>query len=225
LVRGSSGVGKSAFLQYFLSRIRDEVTDVLVVRGQSFTHLDTRFLHLSTNWWGGKCFTSIPSFEEALEVEMRCCYTLVDGCDWEPKGRSFTVGAAAPITPWKGFRRTRDLLNLCMPAWSLRQLEACSEKSGKSDDDAIRAIGENYSLVWGIARWALDSKTQNSIEQIGSAALHINFETLQHVMATQHVTKNDEKELVHRLVEWVTPMDTDGSQCTGLMRTTLSTSV
>jgi len=212
LVRGSSGVGKSAFLQYFLSRIRDEVTDVLVVRGQSFNHLAIRFLHLSTNWWGRKVVKSIPSFEEAFEVEMRCCYTLVDGCDWEPKGGSFTVGAASPSTPWKGFRKTRGLLELCMPAWSLSQLEACAEKSGKSDDDAIRAIGENYSLVGGIARWALDTTTQNSIEQIDSATRRIDFETLQRVMATQHVTKNDDKELVHRLVEWVTPMDADGMQ-------------
>ena len=36
LVRGSSGTGKSAFLQYLVARIRNETNDVLVVRGSSF---------------------------------------------------------------------------------------------------------------------------------------------------------------------------------------------
>eukprot|EP00978_Attheya_sp_CCMP212_P015240 scaffold39247_cov59-Attheya_sp.AAC.2 len=110
--------------------------------------------------------------------------------------------------------------------WELRRQALPGRvKSGKSDDDAIRAIGENYSLVGGIARWALDTTTQNSIEQIDSAARWIDFETLQHVMATQHVTKNDDKELAHRLVEWVTPMDADDKPVYRVDQDPLSTSV
>jgi Cdc6-like AAA superfamily ATPase len=43
IVRGSSGTGKSAFLQYVISRIRDEVRDVLVVRGAPFDHTEREY--------------------------------------------------------------------------------------------------------------------------------------------------------------------------------------
>jgi hypothetical protein len=50
IMRGSSGTGKSAFLQYNILRIRKEVRDVLVVGGQSYDHTKQRYLHLSMTW-------------------------------------------------------------------------------------------------------------------------------------------------------------------------------
>lgn len=206
LVRGSSGIGKSAFLQYLVARIRNQVSDVLVVRGQSFDSKRLTYLHLSTNWFGWKTATRVPTFEEALVLEKKCSWTIVDGCDWEPTG-NFTVGAASPSTPWKGFRKVRTLVQLCMPAWPLSQLEKCAESSGRLIE--LPAIRENYELIGGIARWALGGTT-NVLEQVDSAVREINFDTIQQVMATQHATKTDEKELVHRLVLWRTPVDEDG---------------
>jgi hypothetical protein len=53
--------------------------------------------------------------------------------------------------------------------------------------------------------------TSNVHDQVDAAVRDIQFETLQLVMTTQHATKTDEKELVHRLVLWKTPLDEDGN--------------
>jgi hypothetical protein len=71
------------------------------------------YSHLSTSWFGWKTATRLPTFEEALLVEKKFSLTIVDGCDWEPTG-NFTVGAASPSTPWKGFRMARKLVQICM---------------------------------------------------------------------------------------------------------------
>jgi len=205
LVRGSSGTGKSAFLQYLVARIRNEANDVLIVRGSSFNSNPIQFLHLSTGWFGRKTATKLATYDEARSVEKKCTWTIVDGCDWEPIANC-TVGAASPSTPWKGFRKVDQLVHICMPPWSLSQLEQCAT----STDNNLSAVRENYKLIGGIARWALGS-TSNSLDQVDSAVNGINFETLQQVMATQHSSKTDEKELVHRLVLWKTPLDQNGN--------------
>ena len=210
LVRGSSGVGKSAFLQYLLARIKDAVKNVLVVRGSAENSAERTFLHLSTNWLGWKTAVYLASKLEARMVEKYCEWTLVDGCDWEPYSRNCTVGAASPSTPWKGFRLQFNLLQICMPPWSLDQLELCRQLSPqrrrKIDEDTLQ---ENYRLVGGIARWALGT-TADALDQVDSAVKGVNFSLVQSVMATQHATKNDEKELVHRLVLWTVGRDGNG---------------
>ena len=209
LVRGSSGVGKSAFLQYLLARIKNETKNVLVVRGSSANSSDRRYLHLSTNLFGLKTAT-ILSYEEAIHVEQYCEWTLVDGCDWEPYSRNCTVGAASPSTPWKGFRLQNDLLQICMPPWSLDQLELCRQLTSRRHRQIDEAtLRKNYKLVGGIARWALGT-TANALDQIYSAVNGVSFSVVQSVMATQHATKNDEKELVHRLVLWTVGKDENG---------------
>jgi hypothetical protein len=155
IVRGSSGTGKSAFLQYVISRIRDEVRDVLVVQGQSHNHNQIRYLHLSTTWWGQKIATKIKTYEDACEVEKNCSWTVVDGCDWTP-ANNFTIGAASPSTPWKGFLKA-NCLELCMPLWPLDQLQDCPrQKSSDITDDKLETLNENYELIGGIARWAFN---------------------------------------------------------------------
>jgi len=210
LVRGSSGVGKSAFLQYLLARIKNETKNVLVVRGSSENSSVRRFLHLSTNFWGLKTATTIISYEEAKNVEKYCEWTLVDGADWEPYSRNCTVGAASPSTPWKGFRLQYNLIQICMPPWSLDQLERCRQLAPQRQSLIDTAtLQENYKLVGGIARWALGT-TADALDQIDSAVKGVNFSVVQSVMATQHATKNDEKELVHRLVLWTVGKDGNG---------------
>lgn len=205
LIRGSSGIGKSAFLQYCVARIRNHVSDVLVVRGSSFDSREKVFLHLSTSWFGWKTTTTLSTFNEAIEVEKKCAWTLVDGCDWEPIANNCTVGAASPSTPWKGFRLVEHLVQICMPPWSLSQLEDCAASTtGVSNLPTVR---ENYKLVGGIARWALFKTSPDVLDHVSSAVRGVNFDILQQVMATQHATKNDEKELVHRLVLWKTSLD------------------
>lgn len=110
LIRGSSGTGKSAFLEYLVARIRNEENDVLVVRGSSYDAKKKNFLHLSTGWFGRKTATRITE-HEAVGVEEKCTWTIVDGCDWEPIA-NFTVGAASPSTPWKGFRKVSNLIQI-----------------------------------------------------------------------------------------------------------------
>ena len=210
LVRGSSGVGKSAFLQYLLARIRDDVKNVLVVRGSAENSAERTFLHLSTNWLGLKTAHKLCSHSEAKDVEKYCEWTLIDGCDWEPYSRNCTVGAASPSTPWKGFRLQYNLNQICMPPWSLEELERCRQLTPQRQRQIDEAtLQENYKLVGGIARWALGT-TEDALDQIDSAVKGVNFSVVQSVMATQHATKNDEKELVHRLVLWTVGKDGNG---------------
>ena len=210
LVRGSSGVGKSAFLQYLLARIKNEVTNVLVIRGNAADSRVKSYLHLSTNIFGWKTATEIDSQGAAMRIEKSCEWTLVDGCDWEPNPDNCTVGAASPSTPWKGFRLQYDLIQICMPPWSFDQLERCRQltpqRKRQIDETTLQ---ENYKLVGGIARWALGT-TADALDQIDSAVKGVNFSVVQSVMATQHATKNDEKELVHRLVLWTVGKDGNG---------------
>ena len=209
LVRGSSGVGKSAFLQYLLARIKNETKNVLVVQGSPENSSDRRFLHLSANFLGLKTAT-ILSYDEAKNVEKGCEWTLVDGCDWAPYSRNCTVGAASPSTPWKGFRLQYNLIQVCMPPWSLDQLERCRQLTPQRQRQIDEAtLQENYKLVGGIARWALGT-TADALDQIDSAVKGVSFAVVQSVMATQHATKNDEKELVHRLVLWTVGKDGNG---------------
>ena len=51
-VRGSTGVGKSTFLQYLVARIRSEVKNILIIRGDLDNSLNKSFLHLSTKFAG-----------------------------------------------------------------------------------------------------------------------------------------------------------------------------
>ena len=209
LVRGSSGVGKSAFLQYLVARVRHEVKNILVVRADADNSQNRSYLHLSTNLFGWKIATKITSREQAKDIEKYCEWTLVDGSDWEPYSRNCTVGAASPSTPWKGFRLQSGLLQICMPPWSLDQLESCRLLTRRPRQIDKITLQTNYQLVGGIARWALDTTT-NALNQVASAVNGVNFAVVQAVMATQHATKNDEKELVHRLVLWTVGKDENG---------------
>jgi len=196
LVRGSSGVGKAAFLQYLLERTRNEVNDVLVVHSSSYDANKKEILHLSTGWFGRKTATRITEFE-AGGVEEKCTWTIVDGCDWEPIA-NFTVSAASPSTPWKGFRKASNLIELCMPQWSLSQLEKCTALTHiapDGDDSNLLVFRINYELIGGIARWALRT-TKNVNDQVHSAVRDINFECIQQAMATRHLSKQDERELL-----------------------------
>lgn len=85
LIRGSSGVGKSAFLQYLVARIKNKAKNILVVRGGAANSQNRLFLHLSTNWLGWKTVTAIPTYHMAKKIEEHCDWTIVDGCDWEPR--------------------------------------------------------------------------------------------------------------------------------------------
>lgn len=208
IVRGSSGTGKSAFLRYVISRIRDEVRDVLVVQGETSDHTKRRYLHLSTTWWGRKFATHIETLMDACQVQQKCSWTIVHGCDWDPI-ENFTVGAPSPSTPWKGFRQTRRLVELCMPLWPLDQLQDCRRLT--SSDITDKTLDENYQLIGGIARWALGEK-DNVEEQISSVVKDIDFETVQQSAMVRHATKSDAKELVHRLVSWSTPLDEHGNR-------------
>jgi hypothetical protein len=210
LIRGSSGVGKSAFLQYLVARIRNETEakNVLIVRGDADDSRNRLFLYLSTNWFGWKTATAIPTREKAKMIEKYCDWTIVDGCDWEPVS-NFTVGAASPSTAWKGFRLRNDLIQICMPPWSFQQLERCRSLTTSMNEIDQCTLQENYSLVGGIARWAL-AKTDSVLSNVNSAVTGINFSIVQQVMATQHATKNDEKELVHRLILWTIAKDDNG---------------
>lgn len=206
LVRGSSGTGKSAFLQYLVARIREDVKDVLVVRGSSYDSNSIEYLHLSTGWFGQKT-SSIITKKDAKIVQAKCSWTIVDGCDWEPIANC-TVGAASPSTPWKGFRKVRGLVQICMPSWPISQLENCAVLTdGNCDPSEIR---ENYQLIGGIARWAL-GPTSDVLDQVDSAVKGVDFAAIKQVMAMQHASKSDEKEVVHRLVLWKTPMDQNGN--------------
>jgi hypothetical protein len=77
--------------------------------------------------------------------------------------------------------------------WSLSQLEQCAVLTGS--DSKLPDVRENYELVGGFARWAL-GPTSDVLDQVHSAINDINFDTIQHVMATLHLTTTDEKELV-----------------------------
>jgi hypothetical protein len=100
---------------------------------------------------------------------------MVDGCDWGPIN-NFTIGAASPSTPWKGFLKAESL-QLYMPLWPLDQFQDClRQKSSDITDDKLATLRENYELIGGIVRWAFRT---NVVEQVSSAILEINFETLQ----------------------------------------------
>jgi hypothetical protein len=183
---------------------------LVVVQGRPYDHTVQRYLHLSTTWSGRKIATRVHTLEDALDVEKNCSWTIVDGSDWMPIN-NFTVGAASPSTPWKGFLKA-SCLKLCMPLWPLNQLQDCLRlTSSDITDDKLETLNENYELIGGIARWAFGTRT-SVVEQVTSAVLGIDFERLQTVMTTRLATLNDAKEVAHRLVEWSTPIDTDGKQ-------------
>jgi hypothetical protein len=99
-----------------------------------------------------------------------------------------------------------------MPLWPLDQLEDClRQKSSGNTDDKLLTLRGNYELIGGIVQWALGEK-ENVEDQVSSAVGGVNFEALQFVMATQHTSKSDNKELVHRKVSWSTPLDEDGKR-------------
>ena len=120
------------------------------------------------------------------------------------------MGAVSPSTPWKGFRLQYYLIQICMPPWSFDRLERCCQLTPhrrRHTDEAT--LKENYKLVGGIARWALGT-TRDALNPIDSAVNCVHFSALQSVMATQHATNSDEKELVHSLVLWTVGKDEKG---------------
>lgn len=72
------------------------------------------------------------------------------------------------------------------------------------------ALNENCKLIGGISRWALTKTTEEVLDNVADAVDGINCTTVQHVLATQHATKHDEKELVHRLILWTVAKDEAG---------------
>jgi hypothetical protein len=143
------GTGKSDFLQDVVSRIRDEVRDVLVVRSASFDHTVRQYTHLSTTWWGRKIATDLSTDAEVSQVEKNCSWTVVDGCDWKPIN-NFTVGAASPSTHWKGFLEA-NCLKLCMPLWPLDQLQDClRQKSSDITNDKLVTLNETMNSSEGL---------------------------------------------------------------------------
>jgi hypothetical protein len=54
--------------------------------------------------------------------------------------------------------------------------------------------------------------TKNVLSQVDSAVRDMHFDTIINVMATQHSSKTDVIELVHRLLLWNTLLDENGNQ-------------
>jgi hypothetical protein len=94
-----------------------------------------------------------------------------------------------------------------VPLWSLEQLEACAKLTGKY----LEKVRTNYKRIGRVARLVLGSSADDVVNYVEESARGTNGDTLQSVMATQHATKSEQKEFVHRLVEWSTPKHDDGN--------------
>jgi hypothetical protein len=188
LVRGSSGIGKSAFLRYLLARIREEgVNNVLVVVQGGLFKAGPEFLHLTTEN-GKKIVRRLQDYWMASRTEEICDWTIVDGCDWVVKTNNF-ICAASPSTRLSKIKKTGGFITLCMPPWSLDQLQECARltnnggRNNEKDDDIIE---EKYNIAGGIARYVFLKHTDDVIQVVRSAVDDIDFSYgVAHLMQTQ----------------------------------------
>ena len=209
-IRGSSGVGKSAFLAYLLAVLRKGGMENVAIF-HSAKNSDTIS---GSIWIGGQGLCRNCPWSEIrplLQSHMHNLeYLIMDGCSVTFSLENFegiVLLAASPSVCTRRLRKT-ILINvvLNMPTWSKTETLQIA-KLVDADQDTVE---DNFMYMNGIVRYMLIKGMAKNVvlEAIGV----VNPKSLVEMLSTQIMTEDKTKEniAVHALVQWNTKKDTNG---------------
>lgn len=227
-VRGSSGIGKSAFLAYIIAHMR------LHGKLQSFAIFHSG---KDLNYGGGsnplddvRCSVWIEGLLEIdkqlyanVAMRQRIIHELLpklgaifmDGCSPTLGLEGFTgflVIAASPSVTTEGYRKLLDAKLawevLYMPPWTLDESLRAGRLLGEHNADVIR---ENFNYMPGIVRYSFNDGAAK--QKVLRAVKMVNPDLISTMVASQHTDKDTEKSMVHSLVRWDVGKNVDDRYC------------
>lgn len=227
-VRGSSGIGKSAFLAYIIAHMRlhcDAQTFVIFHSRKDQNNNDGRGSSLNDDircsvWINGelkidkKLYSNVEMRERIIEYMPKFGAIFMDGCSPTIGLQGFTgllVIAASPSVTTEGLRQmlaaNRAWAVLSMPPWTLDESLGAGRLLGEHGD----VIRDNYKYMPGILRYSFVDGAAK--DRVLLAVKNVDPDRISSMVASQHTDKDTEKSMVHSLVRWEVKKNVDGSYC------------
>ena len=215
-IRGSAGIGKSAFLAYTIAKIRENSEMENFAIFHSGNDVDMPDIDFSV-WIGGELVMDKEIYGNKVALKKfigeylpKLGAIFMDGCSTTFDLSSFTgmiFVAAPPSVKTSHFKREmsakRTFATLYMPCWSREEVEALGRLLG--EDKSV--IADNFKYMPGIVRYMFTKGSAKS--QVEDSASVANPTLISNMVATQHTDKDVTKSMVHSLVCWM-PMMKDG---------------
>jgi hypothetical protein len=210
-LRGSAGIGKSAFLAYIIAIFRKcKMESFAVFHSAKTGKVAQNLSEVKCSVWvkDKQVMNSLlygkGSTRSALEEHLpKLDYLFMDGCSTSFSLESFTgiVFVAAPPSVYTknledGMRPGQSVM-LIMPPWSLEEMTSLLKMLKENQDSMMM----NFQHMNGIVRYMFDSAT-TAKEQVLKAVKMVNPKSIINMAATQATDNEAEKSMVHALVFW-----------------------
>lgn len=226
-VRGSSGIGKSAFLAYTIAHVRlhGDAQSFAIFHSRKDQN-DGRVSNLLDDvrcsvWIDGELkidkqlYANVEMRQRIIDEYMpKLGAIFMDGCSPTIGLEGFTgflVIAASPSVTTEGYRKLlaakRAWAVLYMPPWTLDESLGAGKLLGEHGD----VIRDNFKYMPGIVRYSFDDGAAK--DRVLLAVKNIDPDKISSMVASQHTDKDTEKSMVHSLVRWEVGKKLDGSYC------------
>ena len=208
-VRGSAGVGKSAFLAYTIATMRRDhkLKDFAVFySGKANKTSDIKF----SVWDGGELVmekelygnpTALKTFLDQYLPKMSALF--MDGCTTTfslDEFRGMIIVAAPPSVTTRDLQAEIDarlgFVTLYMPPWTKAEILEVARLLAINDSIVL----DNFVYMKGIVRYMF--KAGAAKEHIKEAVKMVDASRIASMIATQNTDKDTEKSMVHSLCLW-----------------------
>jgi hypothetical protein len=212
-IRGSAGVGKSAFLAMCISGLKDEGLQDFAVFNAPKSHFCEKVHQIECSIWSNgeldkdKERMSIVDAQKLL-VQQRAMrnlsYIFADGCapplnleDFE----GIVIATASPSISTKTLREQimhPNIIDYVMPPWSLDEMT----QAGAILDVDSSVIEDNFLHMNGIVRYAFAPDAARL--KVDEAVKSVDATVISHLVATDNTDKQTKMNMVHALILWRT---------------------
>lgn len=208
-IRGSSGIGKSAFLAYVIANMLqvDAISSFAIFYSEKG---QTRDEIKCSVWIKGKLKEDRVRYGDAeFQTKLDKTYLkqleglFMDGCSVGFQLQDFSgfaIAAVSPSVSTQGLRNklgaTRSYTILNMPCWTRSEVDEVAQMLGEDSQQ----IEENFQYMRGMVRYMFEKDAAR--EHIEEAVKRVNPLVISSMLATQQTDKDADQSMVHSLVRW-----------------------
>jgi hypothetical protein len=214
IIRGSSGVGKSTFLGYVISRYRTVMPNIVIFHAPKIAKMgykiDVSAVVVSI-WIEGKekCRGKYSQLAPQVEEIMASINLIVmDGCsvplDLEGFKGMILVAASPSLYVKNIMDEIFDHVLLTMPVLEAEAAKRIAAIVGVKEEIVI----ENFLYMDGITRYMFEPGAAK--KKIAAAANVVSASGILQMVSMQSATEQQDRDMVHSLVKWIVPKDENG---------------
>ena len=218
-IRGSAGIGKSAFLAFVIATI---------LRKELLPETEKNFALFYSTKGGSVDDIRCSVWIDGALVEDQICYSdthfkrelqknymkklrviFMDGCCLPINWDVYDGLGIAALSPSVSTHGLRDLLSnhdnytvLHMPCWTIEEVKIAGDLLGV--DSAV--IDDNFQYMNGIVRYMFQDGVAK--KHVDKSVGRVDPVILSRMLSSQHTDKDTELSMVHSLVRWLVPATT-----------------